>query len=50
MSDSVLSVRVGFVVDGVVLGYVFLQASRFSRHYISPMPHTDIRLCAIDPV
>jgi hypothetical protein len=30
MSDSVLSVRVGFVVDGVALVYVFLQLSEFS--------------------
>jgi hypothetical protein len=51
MSDSVLPVVVGFVVYGVVVGYVFLPGPRFFCVTIIPqMLHADIPVCAIDPV
>ena len=51
MSDSVLPIDVGFVVYGVVVGYVFLPGLRFpSVSIIPPMLPADIPVCAIDPV
>jgi hypothetical protein len=51
MSDNVLPVDVGFVVYGVVVGYVFFPAPRLPSVIITPpMLHPDIPVCAIDPV
>jgi hypothetical protein len=44
-------VDVGFVVYGVVVGYVFLSGPRFpSFSIIRPMLHDDIPVCDVDPV